>query len=318
MRILSTTLYAASIAAAISAFAMPAMAEWKPKGPIKLMIAFRAGGGVDTQARLIAEAISKGKGWKIIPQQVTGKAGAVLARKLKGEPKDGLTIAMLVTEAFGYNMLVMKKPAYGINDFTYLTTTSGSQMGIVAKKDKGWKSFKDVIAAAKKGKTFKAGAMSQKLADGMYLLGKVHGVKFNTVKFRGGKGVMNAITAGDIDFGWVAGLQARAVKAGDVVNLASGETSKLKVSPNAPLVKDLGVPFDFGANFIFVAPAGIPADARKTITDAIVEVVKDPKTKANKFISRAFGGPKIIRGKALDEYIKNGIKASQALLKASG
>lgn len=306
---------AMTIAAVMSA---PALAEWKPKGPIKLMIAFRAGGGVDTQARLIAEEITKRKGWKITPQQVTGKGGAVLARKIKDEPKDGLTIGMLVTEAFGYNMLVMKRAGYSIKDFTYLTTTSGSQMGIVAKKSKGWKTFKDVIAAAKKGKTFKAGAMSQKLADGMYLLGKAHGVKFNTVKFRGGKGVMNAITAGDIDFGWVAGLQARAVKAGDVVNLASGESSKLKVSPNAPLVKELGVDFDFGAKFIFVAPAGIPADAREAISAAIAEVVSDPKTKANKFITRAFGGPKIISGKALDDSIKAGIKASQALLKAAG
>ena len=33
------------------------LAEWKPSGPIKLMIAFAAGGGADTQARLIAEAL---------------------------------------------------------------------------------------------------------------------------------------------------------------------------------------------------------------------------------------------------------------------
>ncbi len=43
----------------ISAFA----AGWTPPGPIKLLIAFRAGGGADTQARLIAEELEAKLGW---------------------------------------------------------------------------------------------------------------------------------------------------------------------------------------------------------------------------------------------------------------
>ena len=40
----------------VAATALGAAAEdWKPAGPVKLMIAFAAGGGADTQARLIAE-----------------------------------------------------------------------------------------------------------------------------------------------------------------------------------------------------------------------------------------------------------------------
>ena len=42
----------------LAAMATSSMAaDWTPPGPIKLMIAFRAGGGADTQARLIAEAL---------------------------------------------------------------------------------------------------------------------------------------------------------------------------------------------------------------------------------------------------------------------
>ena len=46
----------AAVALTASTGAMLA-ADWTPPGPIKLMIAFRAGGGADTQARLIAEAL---------------------------------------------------------------------------------------------------------------------------------------------------------------------------------------------------------------------------------------------------------------------
>ena len=185
---------AAGIAGALALGAGPAAAAWKPAGPINLMIAFAAGGGADTQARLIATELEKTKGWKIIPQNVTGKGGAVMARKLKTQPNDGLTIGIAVTETFGYNMLAVKKADYSADDFTFVTTTAGSQMGIVAKTSRGWKTIQDVIAAAKAGKTVKLGAMSAKLADIAYTIQQKYGVKFNTVVFRGGRKVLNAIT----------------------------------------------------------------------------------------------------------------------------
>lgn len=301
----------ATFSCATAAFA------WQPKGPIKLLIGPRAGGGADTQARLIAEAITKAKGWKIIPQNVPGVGGIPIARRLKNEPKDGLSIGMLVSETFTYNVLATKNPGFKPDDFTMLTTTAGSQMGLIARADSGWQTLHDVIAAGKKGAIFKTGSMSPRLADGLYLLGKANGVKFNNVMMKGGKGVLNAVMGKDVDFGWAAGIQTRSVKSGDIINLASGETTKLKISPNAPLLKDFGLPYDFGVNFMFAAPAGIPKDARKAISEAIGSVVKDPKSKANKLINRAFGGPKVISGTALEKLIKNGIAQSRKLLAAS-
>ena len=194
--------------AATAFMATPAKAEWQPKGPISVIIGFAAGGGTDTQARLIAAELKKRKGWNVIPSNVTGKGGVVMARKLKGLPNDGLTIGMAVTEVFGYNMLASKKAGYKTDDFTYIATTTSSQMGIVANTSKGWKTFADVIAAAKKGKVFKFAGMSAKHADINFLIEQKYGVKFNTVVLRGGRKVMNAIIAGDVDLG-IARLFAR-------------------------------------------------------------------------------------------------------------
>ena len=299
------------------AAAGPAAAAWKPAGPINLMIAFAAGGGADTQARLIATELEQRKGWKIIPQNVTGKGGAVMARKLKTQPNDGLTFGIAVTETFGYNMLAVKKAGYAADDFTFVTTTAGSQMGIVAKTERGWTSIHDVIAAAKGGATVKLGAMSAKLADIAYTIQQKYGVKFNTVVFRGGRKVLNAITAGDVDVGWVAGIQNKGVRAGDLVNLMSGETSRLKVSPDAPTLGELGIPYDAGAKFLIMAPGGIPADARKGMADAIAGVLADKSTKAAQFVQRAFGGPQLISGAALDKLIADGIADSKTLMAAT-
>ncbi|MEM6618005.1 MAG: tripartite tricarboxylate transporter substrate-binding protein [Pseudomonadota bacterium] len=288
---------------------------WKPEGPIKMIIAFRAGGGADTQARLIAEQIETATGWKIIPEQVTGKGGLNAAVALKKEPADGTSIAMVVTETLGYN--AASAPGAGITpaDVTGLTTTAGFQMGVVARSDKGWKTFDDMVAAAKAGEEIRFGVMSPKLADLAFLLGEANGVEFNIVSVRGGKAVMNGVTAGDMDVGFMAGIQAKGVAAGDLVNLASALSEPLKQTPEAKTMADLGVPFNADGHFVFVAPAGLPDEARKALTGAILAAVGDGK--ANQMITAAFGGPVTISGADLDSLLDEGFAGAAALMEAA-
>ncbi len=292
-------------------------ADWAPSGPIKLMIAFRAGGGVDTQARLIAGDLQERHGWKIIPENLAGKGGAVMARALKAEPADGLTIGMTVTEALTYSSIASRNAGYSVDDFTMLTTTTGSQMGLFAKTSRGWKTLDDLIAAAKGGQKITLGAMSPRLADGAYVLARENGIEFTTVMVKGGKGALNGVLADDLDVGWGAGPQNKSVASGDLVNLVSGEGKPLKVSPDAPLLAEFGVPYIMGAKFMFVAPAGLPEDARKVLTDAIIEVVSDPGTKVNAMINKAFSGVETISGGDLDAFMAALSDQDQALLDAS-
>ena len=308
---------AAALTAVTTISHLAAAADWTPPGPIKMMIAFKAGGGADTQARMIAEELEARHGWKIIPEQVTGKGGAVLARALKDEPADGTSIGILVTESLGYNMLAAKNAGYTQADFTPLTTTAGFQMGVVARTSKGWKTFDDMIAAAKGGQEIRFGAMTPRLADLAYLLGKAHGAGFNIVMVKGGKGVMNGLNAGDLDAGWGAGIQSKAVLAGDMVNLASGLSSKLVVSPDAPTMAELGVDFNADGYFMFAAPDGIPDAARKALSSAIAAVVMDENTKAGGFIRKAFGGPVVIQGTDLTALLAADEAASAALMQAA-
>ena len=308
---------AAALTLVSTASPLAVAADWTPPGPIKMMIAFKAGGGADTQARMIAEELEARHGWTIIPEQVTGKGGAVLARALKDEPADGTSIGILVTESLGYNMVAAGNAGYTQADFTPLTTTAGFQMGVVALTSKGWKTFDEMIAAAKGGQEIRFGAMSPRLADLAYLLGKAHGVSFNIVMVRGGKGVMNGLNAGDLDAGWGAGIQTKAVLAGDMVNLASGLSTKLDVTPDAPTMAELGVDFNADGYFMFAAPDGIPDAARETLSSAIAAVVMDESTKAGGFLRKAFGGPVVIQGAELEALLAADEAASADLLKAA-
>ncbi len=291
-------------------------ADWTPPGPIKMMIAFRAGGGADTQARLIAEALEAKLGWKFIPEQVTGKGGVNLLATLKDQPNDGTVIGMVVTESVGYNLAAAKAGITPAN-FTGIATTAGFQMGIVSLSSKGWNTFSDVVDAIKGGQEIRFGVMSPKLADLAYLLGKAQGVDFNIVPVKGGKAVMNGVNAGDLDIGFMAGIQAKGVASGDLVNLASGLSTPLKQTPDAPTLADLGVSYNSDGYFVFVGPAGMPADARQALAAAIAGVANDESSKAGGIIKKAFGGVSTITGDALTTLLADGYKDASTLMDAA-
>ena len=301
----------------LSSLVTTASADWTPDGPIKMMIGFAAGGGVDTQGRLIAEELEKRHGWKIIPEQVTGKGGMNLMMALAKEKNDGTVIGMTVSETMGYNIAAATRSPIQFEDFTAIASTAEFQMGIVSLSEKGWKTIDDVVAAAKGGETIRFGVMSPKLADLAYLVGKAQGVDFNIVQVKGGKAVMNGLNAGDLDIGWVAGAQAKGVAAGTMVNLASGLNTPLAMSPNAPTMNDMGVGFDAGGYFMFAAPAGIPEEARQKLATSIAEIVNDSSTKAGGLINKAFGGPAVLTGDELNNYLKGKLSASGDLLTAA-
>lgn len=289
-------------------------ADWTPPGPIKLLIAFGAGGGADTQARLIAEELEKKLGWKFIPEQVTGKGGVNMLKALSGEPNDGTAIGMAVTEALGYNLL-SADAGMTASDFTGLSTTAGFQLGIIGQTEDGYKTMHDVIAAAKGGKEISVGAMSPRLADLTYLLEEANGVKFNVVTYRGGTQVLNAINAGDVDIGFVAGPQAKGVAAGELVELASVLSTPLRATPDAPLLSDLGVEYNGDGYFVFVAPAGMDPAVQKALGDAIAAVVTDPDAQVTQIINKVFGGAVTLRGAELDAFLQEGYANAEKLLK---
>lgn len=289
--------------------------EWTPPGPVKMMIAFAAGGGADTQARLIAEELETRYGWKIIPEQVTGKGGLNAANALKAAPGDGTAIAMIASETLGYNMASAR--AGQPTDVTPITTTAGTQMGIVALASKGWTTLGDVIEAAKAGEQIRFGVMTGMLGDLAYVTGLRNDVDFNIISVRGGKAVLDGLNAGDMDLGFGAGIQAKAVAAGDMVELASARSEPLQNSPDAPLLSDYGVEFVSEIAFMFAGPPDMDPAARDAIAAAIAEIVTDEGGKAYDFITRGFGGPVVIQGEELEAAVQKDFDASAALIAAA-
>jgi tripartite-type tricarboxylate transporter receptor subunit TctC len=288
---------------------------WAPEGPIKMVIAFNAGGGADTHARLVAEDLQETLGWQVIPEQITGKGGLNALVALRDMPADGTAIALVVAETLGYNARAAESAGIKPADFTPLTTTAGFQMGIVAKADRGWTDLGDVLEAAKAGEDIRFGVMSPKLADLAYVIGAANGVDFNIIEVQGGSATLDGVIAGDMDISFVAGAQGKAVASGQLVNLASALSEPLKQTPAAPLISEYNVAFDADGYFLFVAPAGLPDDARMALSTAIAEATANGK--ASGMIARAFGGNINIMGAELEALLEREYEAAGKLMEAS-
>ena len=292
--------------------------DWTPPGPITMMIGFAAGGGADTQARLIAQGIEKKYGWKILPKQVTGNSGLSLASELSKSPTDGTAFGMVVSESLTYSALAAGNPELQLEQFTPLATTASFELGLVAMSDGAFNSWENVVAAAEAGTPIRFGVASDRQGDVAYLFGKSAGIDFNIVPVKGGAGVMNGLRGGDLDIGWVAGAQSKAVQQGEMVNIASGIPSKLKGSPDAPLIADLGSSFALDGYFMFIAPGNLDPDARAALGAAIEDVLNDPSTEANALVTNGFGGADVITGDELDAKMKELLEnATQLLAKAN-
>ncbi len=306
-----------AIALGYTVAATASLAEgWTPPGPITMHIAFPPGGGTDSQARLIAEELESRYGWTITPQNTPGKVGLIMAKEMQGAPNDGTVFGLGVSEALDYGM-ADGTSGMTPEDVTPIVTTTLAEIAFVVPASKGWKSFDDLVAAAKAGEPLRVGAVSPKLADVTYLLGKEAGIEMNITMVKGGRAMLNALYAGDLDAGFLAGLHSKGVQAGELVELVSGNSRPLKLTPDAPLLADLGVPFNLDTYFMFFGPANMDASARATIAQAVSDIVLDDTTKAGALLEKNFGGADAVSGDALQAFIDDGFVSAKELMQAA-
>jgi tripartite-type tricarboxylate transporter receptor subunit TctC len=303
------------VAAALVAGMVPALAqaEWKPNGPIKLWIGFGAGGGTDTQGRAIAEAIEKLKGWRIIPENKAGAGGTVMAAQLKKAAPDGQTIGFAINTTVDFATL--KNKNLTIDDFTYITTTAGSQMAVIARKDSGWKTLEDMVASAKKGEKVVWAGWGDQVEAGAEATAKHYGITVNHLRAKGGKGTMNALVAKDANVAWSGGAHRKLVAAGELVILASGEDKPLAQAPNGKTLRDYGVNFTLGFKFLIMGPKGMSKEARDAMAAAIGEVMSKKDTKLGQYVTKRYPpGAVLVTGDALDKMLRDNQKANVKLL----
>lgn len=131
------------------AFVLPASAQPWPSKPVKIIAVFPPGGSVDQVARALAQQMSLQTGQSFIVDNRGGASGSIgTAAIAKAEP-DGYIIGVVFDTHAVNPSLIPNLPFDTLKDLTPLMLVGTGAMALVANVAQPYKSFRDVVAAAK-------------------------------------------------------------------------------------------------------------------------------------------------------------------------
>ncbi len=265
-------------AASLAAPAFTARAQAFPSKPIRLQIAFPAGGPTDITMRALADNASRVLGQPVVVENRPGAGGTLPAQALQTSAPDGYTLAQIPLGVFRlpYTTKINWDP---IKDISYVLNVTGYAFGLVVPSDSPIKTWAQFVAYAK--------ANPGKLSYGstgtltsphltMELIAQQLGIELLHVPFKGSADLMQSILGGQIMAAADSTGFAPQVEAGRLRVLNTWGEQRLAKFPDAPTLKELGLGLVQNSPFGIGAPRGTPPDVVRRLHDAFKRAMEEP------------------------------------------
>jgi tripartite-type tricarboxylate transporter receptor subunit TctC len=265
-------------AAGLAATSLGVHAQTFPAKPIKLVIAFPAGGPTDITMRSLAENASKVLGQAVVIDNKPGAGGTLPAQMLQTSPADGYTLAQIPLGVFRlpYTTKINWDP---VKDIAYVINVTGYAFGIVVPTDSPIKTWKDFVAYAK--------ANPGKLSYGSTgtltsphltteLIAQKLGIQLNHIPYKGSAELTQAIVGGHVMAAADSTGFAPLVESGKLRVLNTWGEQRLAKFPDAPTLKELGIDIVQNSPFGIGAPRGTPPEVVKKLHDAFKKAMEEP------------------------------------------
>ena len=252
--------------AASCAFPVTALSQAYPSRPVRLIVPFPPGGGVDYIGRLVAKGLSERMGQQVVVENRAGANAIVGLEVLKASPPDGYTVAATSAGPMAVNPFIYAKlPHDTVKDFTYIAKMVIFPLMLVTHPSLPVKNVKDLIALAKArpnqitysspgaGNT---GHLAAALFDSMAKIKTVH------IPYKGTAPAVLAVLAGEAHMTWSSiPTILPHVRAGKARALGIGNAQRIPSLPEFPTIAESGVPgyesFAWGG---LIGPANMPKD----------------------------------------------------------
>jgi tripartite-type tricarboxylate transporter receptor subunit TctC len=273
---------------ALATYAMvcgPVAAQNFPSRPIKVVLPYGAGGGVDAILRIIVQRVGEVSGNQTVVENRTGAGGTVGSMSVKQSPPDGYTLLTGDHATLAANVTLMKDLPYDpMKDFQPLTMLYTSQTTLLVSPALPVKSAKELVELART----RPGGLSyasQGVGSGGHLVGsmfaKAAGVPMTHIPYRSGADARSDLLTGRVDFLFNNYAAFRGdVEAGTIKALAIADDVRLPIAPTVPTMAEAGFPtVELKTWFGLVGPAGIPPDVVQKLHRMFASVVDSPDTK---------------------------------------
>ena len=263
-----------------SVFASTAAAQAWPDKPIRLIIPLAAGGATDQAARIIASRLGDALGQQIVPENVTGAAGAIALQQVAKARPDGYTIAATANSLHTIAPHISQLSYDAIKSFTMIGSYAAFEYVLVTAATSRLTSIDGLVAQARKS----PGAVtfgSSGVGTGNYLAGALLAQQANmqltAIPYRGGGPAMIDVIAGRTDFMFdVLGGALPQIQSGKVRALGTSAAKRTQLLPNVPPIAESVPGYEAGGWFALIGPAGMPDDIVRKLNAALNRVQEDP------------------------------------------
>jgi tripartite-type tricarboxylate transporter receptor subunit TctC len=274
----------ALVLAVVGVVGAPAVsAQAYPAKPIRLVVPFTPGGGVDFNARLIAQKLTEYLGQQIIVESRPGAGTNIGNEFVAKSAPDGYTL-LINGGATAINMSLYRNLAYDtMRDFAMVSLFSESPNVLVVHPSLPVKTSKQFVALAKA----KPGVMNYSSSGSgttQHLSGELFnlraGIKTVHVPFRGTAPSLTALLSGEVEFTF-ANIPAIGgfVKAGRMRALSTTGLKRAAQMPQVPTLKEEGIDVEVTVRYGVFAPSATPKDIVNTLSAAIAKAARAPDTR---------------------------------------
>lgn len=253
-----------------------------PSRPIKVLVGFPPGGGVDTTARVVGQALSQDLGQTVVVENKPGAAGTLGAAEVARSTPDGYTLLVTPGGHAIFGAMFKSLPFDTVKSFDWISNVVSVPFIVVVPGNSEFKTLADVVAKAKVAPgTVSFGSAGHGTTHhlGLELLGIRTGVKFLHVPYRGDAPLNTALLAGEVQFGLATPtLAVESIKAGRLRAVAVTTRERVGQLPDVPTVEQaLGIAnYDVGTWFGMAGPAGMSAPVVARLNASLKKVLANP------------------------------------------
>ncbi|MBR1254207.1 tripartite tricarboxylate transporter substrate binding protein [Bradyrhizobium sp. AUGA SZCCT0240] len=254
----------AVVAAAMLTAAGAASAQSFPSKPVRILVPYPAGGGVDVLTRTLGEVVSKQWGQSVVVENRPGAGGVIASQAVVSSPADGYTLIMVASGHATNPLLYPKIPYDTFKDFTPISLLASSPNILLVRADSPFKTLADVIEAAKA----KPGSLSFAHAGtgtsthlAGELLKSLAKVDLNAIPYKGGAPAINDLLGGQIPMSFNNGPESVGqLQAGTLRALAVTTAERAPFLPDVPSMSEAVPGYDTGVWWGLLGPSDMPPD----------------------------------------------------------
>ena len=275
----------AMVSVVAAAAAGPAAAQDSlPTRPVRLVVSFPPGGGVDAVARLFADKMSAQLGQTVIVENRGGASGIIAGKQVASAEPDGTSVLI------ASNSMVVAQvmsPNVGLDiarDLKALASAAPQAIIITAQPDFPASTLQELIALAKTRRLNygSPGAGSVPHLLGVYLFGSLAGVTLEHIPFPGAAQALTSLLGKQTDLAMVTLAPAVTLVAdGKMKGIVVTTPERTAALPQVPTAAESGYPgFSVSVWTGFFVPAKTPKPIADKLEGIILKIANEPEIKA--------------------------------------